>query len=731
MRPLWLSVSVWQLLIWLVPPDAGAAFPAEDAAAIDRLLAADWKKHGLEVNPPAAAETLVRRFYLDIVGRIPTLTETRSFLDDPRSDKRARLIDELLASEGHTSHFFHWWADLLRVFTGPGVAGICGREYRRHMIDTIRANKPYDAVVRDLLTADGDVWDNPAIGYYMRDRAMPLDNTAITTRVFLGTRIECAQCHDHPFDRWTQLQFYQAASYTYGYDTTDYYGPVFTTAKDMVLKADQRDGLNSHRAELIGVMLSVVPLRNNSIKWFDGREPKLPHDYQYDNAKPLSPVAPMVPLGVAPDLTKHKRSAEAYAAWITAPENPRFTRVIANRMWKKVFGRGLFEPVDEILDDTVPVNPELMSALENLMIRQGYDLRAFQRVLYLTRAYQSRVSPREAAPGEDYRFTGPLLRRMTAEQIWDSFVAMVRPDIEAHDLETDRKARHATAVRRKLDDAMNLLTPEDWIARAKAIAPIQESQNARVKALQDQLSAERAATKPNQAKMTAIGKEMAEVLKSYLTAISTEIHEPAIQVLAEKVAPGHAVEVTPLPDAAAMAQQVVKDPTGYYERLKVPTYDIEAPNFDTLFREEVARDAAKLPEKERGDYTAYRVVKQAGGWFRAIELQSPAPIGHPLRELGQSDREIVENANAEASIPQALLLLNSPLLADVLHPQSALRRGLPREGSPQEIAEAVYLSLLSRKPSAAEIDIWQKSGHTNVEDLIFLLLNTQQFLFIQ
>jgi hypothetical protein len=719
------------LFLPLLPEVAGASTPAEEAAVIDRLLAADWQKHGLQANPPASDETLVRRFYLDIVGRIPTLAETRAFLDDPRPDKRARLIDDLLVSEGHTSHFFHWWADLLRVFTGPGVAGICGREYRRHMIDTVRANKPYDAVVRELLTADGDVWDNPAIGYYMRDRAMPLDNTAITTRVFLGTRIECAQCHDHPFDKWTQLQFYQAASYTYGYDTTDYYGPVFTTAKDMVLKADQRDGLNSHRAELVGVMLSVVPLRNNSIKWFDGRQPKLPHDYQYENAKPLSPVAPMVPLGEAPDLTKHKRSAEAYAAWMTASENPRFTRVIANRMWKKVFGRGLFEPVDEILDDTVPVNPELMTALENLMIRQGYDLRAFQRVLYLTRAYQSRVSPREAVAGEDYRFTGPLLRRMSAEQIWDSFVTLVRPDIEARDLEYDRKSRHRTAVRRKLDDAMNLLKPEDWIASTKAIAPIQQAQNAKVKALQDQLSAERAAKKPDQAKMTAIGKEMAETLKSYLTAISTEIHMPAIKKLAEKVAPGHVVEIPPLPDAAAMAQQVVGDPTGYYERLKVPGYEIEAPNFDTLFREEVTRDAEKLPEKERAEYRAYRVKAQVAGWFRAIELTSPAPIGHPLRELGQSDREIVENANAEASIPQALLLMNSPLLADVLHPQSALRRGLPCEGSPAEMAEAVYMSLLSRKPSAAEIEIWQKSGHTTVDDLIFLLLNTQQYLFIQ
>ena len=194
-----------------------ASLPAgEEALRIDELLAQDWQKHGVQPNPPCSDETFVRRVHLDISGRIPTLGETRAFLASRAPEKRSMLIDALLAGEGHVSHMFHFWADLLRVQSraNGGQGEMTSKPYLEHVKRRIRENMPYDAFVRELLTAQGKVWDNPAIGYYMRDLGMPLDNLSNTTRVFLGTRIECAQCHNHPFDKWTQMQFYQMAAFT-------------------------------------------------------------------------------------------------------------------------------------------------------------------------------------------------------------------------------------------------------------------------------------------------------------------------------------------------------------------------------------------------------------------------------------------------------------------------------------------------------------------------------------
>ena len=209
-----------------------ASDPALEAQKIDVLLAADWRKHSLQGNAPASDEIFVRRIHLDLVGRIPTHQETVSFLSATDKDKRSKLIDQLLASEGFTMHQFHFYADLLRVLskgTYNGDAGrVTGMAYAEFIKNSVRTNKPYDQLVRELVSAQGKVWENGAVGYYQRDRGMPLDNLSLTMRIFTGTRIECAQCHDHPFDKWTQMQFHQMAAYTYGVQTVmGIYSPSF------------------------------------------------------------------------------------------------------------------------------------------------------------------------------------------------------------------------------------------------------------------------------------------------------------------------------------------------------------------------------------------------------------------------------------------------------------------------------------------------------------------------
>jgi hypothetical protein len=714
--------------------------PQQAAATLNQLLAADWQAHKVTANPQASDETLVRRLYLDIVGRIPTLAETLSFLADTASDKRARLIDTLLASEGHTLHFFHWWADLLRLcHSNPGTSNICGREYAQFIKESLRANKPYDQIVRELLTAGGNVWENPAIGYAMRDRGMPLDHAANTTRIFLGTRIECAQCHNHPFDKWTQKQFFQNAAYTHAYDAIDYYSPTFDEAKKRVTDLQKKDGPQSHRWLYASVVHSILPLRNATVKWFDNQPLKLPHDYQYADAKPLSAVPPATLMGSSPDLSKHRHSTAAYAQWLTAPENPRFTRVIANRMWKKVFGRGLIEPADEILDSTQPSHPALMTALEELMVRQRYDLRAFLRVLYNTRAYQGQVTRAELQPGEDYRFTGPLLSRMSAEQIWDSLVSLVHPAVDAPNEAMLQRLRLTMAACRKLDDALKAMPAKEMLDRAaREVVPIVEAQNAKVSEIQSRLAAARADRKTDPAVLRAIGIELTNSMGGYHRALSDHILVPATLRLAERANGGKPVPKPAPPNPAAVQKQVTQtafSSLGAYEHIRIPGYDEDEPTAaDTkaahqrLFQAEAER--LGIPAKEQPAYIAYRFKVQPE-WFRAAELPSPAPPGHVLREMGQSDREVIENASTEASIPQALIFMNSPLQQDLLSPHSLLKRGLTTDAAKLSSTEAIYLTLLSRRPTTQELAALEKSGLDSPDDLIIALLNTRQFIYIQ
>ncbi|MEZ5387130.1 MAG: DUF1549 domain-containing protein [Prosthecobacter sp.] len=371
---------------------AGKIDTSKAAAEIDAVLQADWKKNGLKANPASDDNTFVRRIYLDIIGRIPTTRETERFLTSKQDNKRAKLIDQLLASEAYVQHAFNYWADVLRLTSSGNQTGrITGAAYANFVKDSLRENKPYDQFVREMITAQGKAWENGAIGYYMRDRGMPLDNMANTTRIFLGTRIECAQCHNHPFDKWTQMQFYQMAAFTYGVQTQDYYGGTMDGVRDIlkeqeneirarikeperpqrfkpvrgmtkeeiaagqkkyeqemkeyekkmvVVNKQRNEARDTLRKEQRNYQEAMTDVRNTmrytSVSTRD-RLPSLPHDYQYADAKPKSSVAPAAMMGHECNVKPGETQLEAYARWMTSPDNPRFTTVIANRLWKRAF----------------------------------------------------------------------------------------------------------------------------------------------------------------------------------------------------------------------------------------------------------------------------------------------------------------------------------------------------------------------------------------------------------
>ncbi len=430
------------------------------AKEIDRLIAKDLAKHNLSPNPDATDEQFLRRIYLGITGTIPTAKQTRLFLYSNTPTKRERLIDQLLNDPGYASHQFNYWADLLRL-VDKSDNNTYTRPFGEWLKQNLRNNTPYDKMVHEILAAEGRISDNPAVGYTLRDPGMPLDHLDNTVRIFLGTRIGCAQCHDHPFDHWTQHEFYQLAAFVGGEQTR----LPSRLPKNMKASVNLPEPFNQGKfykeidaASKQGRAARKVIRLNRSAVWENPNQKlKYPHDYAYKDAKPGDVVPPKVIFGNVPALSKDQSRRQAFAAWTTSPDNPRFTLTIANRMWKQAFGVGLIEPEDDLRDDTKASNPELMEYLVAELKRLNYNLKEFQRVIYNTQAYQREVTYEALKPDEHYHFPGPVLRRMTAEQVWDSLLTLTLEDPDQYLRPSDTTYVAAITVDPKTETAASLI----------------------------------------------------------------------------------------------------------------------------------------------------------------------------------------------------------------------------------------------------------------------------------
>lgn len=403
------------------------------AAKIDELVDAQLKKYKISANPALTDEQFVRRVYLDITGRIPTFKQARGYLSQKDDDRRIRLIDTLLNQDDYAKNFYNYWADILRL-NERLTNNVPGRPYSEYVKITLETNKPYDKWVFEMLTAEGKVWDHPEAGFILRDSGMPLDAMNNTVRVFLGTQIGCAQCHDHPHDKWTQHEFYEMAAFTFGVQTRrgaqdKMFGGMNVVRKlqDDLKKVDDKfDGGGKYNRFLQGNLFEVYETP---------RKLTLPSDYQYTDSKPKSVVQPQTIFDPPVELKPGDSPRIAFARWLTSKENPRFAKTIANRLWKKVFGIGQIEPVDGMRDETLAENPALMDFLTAEMIRVQFDLKEYLRILLNTKAYQREATHAEVSLADAYHFPGPVLRRMTAEQAWDSFITLAVHNPDEYQIE--------------------------------------------------------------------------------------------------------------------------------------------------------------------------------------------------------------------------------------------------------------------------------------------------------
>jgi hypothetical protein len=691
------------------------------SAQIDALLSKAWKSAGIQPNAPAKDEVFMRRVYLDVIGRIPTHAEAAAFLNSKDAAKRAKLIDQLLASEGYVNHFHNYWADILRIGGSAGGAENTTPFYIEWVRDSLRKNKPYDQFVRELITSNGPAWENGAVGYYVRDRGMPLDHMANTVRIFLGTRLECAQCHDHPFDTWTQMDFFHMAGYTYGVNPNGltyagYSAAQQTLQKDKAMPDEVKRDLRAAMGEITQMV------RNNYSVGYRDSLPKLPHDYKYDNAKPNEVVKPRTMFGSDPEVTKPEDRVEIYAAWMTSPENPYFTKVIANRLWKKMIGVGLFEPVDEFTAESEPSHPELMEFLDGQIVALNYDVKAYLRLILNSQAYQREASVNDVPAGEPYDLRGPALRRMSAEQIWDSVVALVNPTPEIADWKRDQLFDLRMAEQQAMADVLND-TPEARIVEAaKAVAQVQKDLRAEDERIR--LAIEAAQKAGDKEKVRELSREASSVRGRLREKVMEMVYHPGMKQaklveVAMNLPTGQTIEISPM--------MMDGNGNGSTELRKIQ---------DEAEKKMIENEMTSLSmadPKERSAYASFR--RGSMSMLRAAHVGSPAPAGHFLREFGQSDRDTIENANFDASVPQALTLLNGNTFGQVMNANSVLSRAIKAAGTPEEKVDTIYLSILGRKASGKErasiLAHSEKRGANLFTDVAFALLNSQEFWYVQ
>jgi hypothetical protein len=657
---------------------------------IDQILAKYWQEQGVAPAPISNDATYLRRAYLKIIGRIPTYAEAVHFLNNETPDKREALVDKLLDSPGYVSHNFNLWADVLRAkTTGKEGARYGGIHYVPWIKDQIRRNVAYDVFVESLLTAEGYPWDNPATAYYLRDFGMPLDNMSMTAQIFLGTQLQCAQCHDHPTDVWTQKDFYELSAFTYGIKTGVNIQNEIPELKAVFQQLKQRA-----RAQNKGKTPSYQtpsPLSAgreffDPLRWgviHTNRDLKLPDDYQYDDAQPKDVVKPKLLYGEHEETELHNSTArvESYADWLVSANNKRFTLVIANRMWKQAMGKGLIEPIDNLTEESVADSPELMTFLETLMRNVDYDLKQYQRIIYNTQYFQRQSRIDNPDLPDDYHMEGPVFQRMTSEQIWDSIATLMTPDIDLI-LEPGYKGNERGIRYESGQKPAAALYLEEWTTSTL---------------------------------VTHIDK-LTDAYKTFVDARSewNQIrNEPAL-----RNTPRLAKVKADFNAARKAWNQILNPDTG--------TEDIPQMGMMAMM--------PNVPKtgKGRNNRADEKWIK---GIRRASELQSPQTNGHLLEVFGQSDRELIQNADDGGNVLQALFLMNSPqtnyLLANLSAPVMEARLAK----TPADKLETLYIGFLARKPTEAEkealLPSLEKEPEKARQRIIWAMLNTQQFLFIQ
>lgn len=344
---------------------------------IDEMIFANLKQMGVPPSPVCDDATFLRRVSLDVAGRLPTVEETEAFTADPQPDKRDRAIERLLASPDYADYFANKWTALLKNKRDEAADITANFAFHAWMRDSLLANKHYDQIVREILGSTGTIVSDPPVAWYKRVKE-PNQQLEDVAQLFLGVRMQCAQCHHHPFERWSQHDYYSFAAFFSQVGRK----PTAIAGEDLIF-------------------------HKRGIAQIENKKTRLP-------VKPAALGEPA--LDIPPDEDPRLRLAD----WMGNKANPFFAKALVNRYWKHFFKRGLIEPEDDIRDTNPPTNPELLDALAKHFLASDFDLKAVVRVITQSRTYQLSEMPNEYNAVDRQNFSHYYPKRMEAEVLLDA-----------------------------------------------------------------------------------------------------------------------------------------------------------------------------------------------------------------------------------------------------------------------------------------------------------------------
>ncbi|MEZ6124443.1 MAG: DUF1549 domain-containing protein [Planctomycetaceae bacterium] len=364
----------------------------ETWSTVDEFVAAKWQRMKIQPSELCSDADFLRRVHLDLTGLPPTADQVRAFLADNRETqvKRSEVTDQLIGSPDYVDYWTNKWADLLQVnrkFLGPEGA----KAFRDWIRTEIDANTPYDQFVRKVLTADGSNKDNPAASYFkiLREPDAIMENT---THLFLGVRFNCNKCHDHPFERWTQDQYYETAAY-------------FARVGLKADPASEKRTIGGTAVEGAKPLYEVV---------FEKNDGEVTHD------RTQAVTAPEFPYECSFEAAEGANRRQQLASWMTSPDNRYFAKSYVNRLWGYLLGVGIREPIDDLRAGNPATNPELLDYLASELIGSGFNVRHVMQLICKSRTYQLSLETNRWNEDDEQNYSHAIARRLPAEVLYDS-----------------------------------------------------------------------------------------------------------------------------------------------------------------------------------------------------------------------------------------------------------------------------------------------------------------------
>ncbi len=413
-----------------VPAREGFAWEdVEERTFIDTAIFRKLRTLRIQPSDVCGDGEFIRRATLDLLGILPTADEVREFLADRRPDRRELLVERLLERPEFAEFWALKWADLLRVeektLDRKGV-----QIFHRWLTQAIATGLPLNELARRLVAARGSTYINPPANFYRASRE-PIERAEGVAQVFLGIRLGCARCHNHPFDRWTQDDYYSWAN-------------LFARVRYKVLENRRRDRNDKH--EFVGEQVVFMADRGDVPDPRTGA-PRPPRMLGAAVDSGDSASGHGATAGRAGDTDAGDDRLERLADWIADPDNPFFARAQANRIWMHLMGRGLVEPVDDFRLTNPPSHPELIERLAGELVASGFDLRRMIRIIMKSRAYQLSSVPNDTNADDEVNYSRTIIRRLTAEQLLDAMSSVTGAPVRFNGYPVGTRAGQLAGVR--------------------------------------------------------------------------------------------------------------------------------------------------------------------------------------------------------------------------------------------------------------------------------------------